>query len=138
MGETTGRGRTALVVAVAVLIAGLVAIATSSVVPFTLTVRPPIGVESAVRVKLFVTTFNVVLFGTLFWNYVTVYRDLSNKFTLSLVVFAVALLLYALSSNPLVSLLLGFRHGTTLGPFTFIPDVFASLAAVVLVYQSHS
>jgi hypothetical protein len=94
--------------------------------------------EAVLRIKLFVTTLNVVILLALLWNYVAVYRDMPNRFTLSLLLVTAALLLYAVSSNPLLPLLLGFRHGTTLGPFVFIPDVFASVAAVVLLYQSYS
>ncbi|MBS3760943.1 MAG: hypothetical protein KGY43_05675 [Halodesulfurarchaeum sp.] len=72
------------------------------------------------------------------WNYLRVYRDLPNRFTLSLLLFTVALLLYAVSSNPLLPIILGFRHGTTLGPFMFLPDLFASIASIVLLYQSYS
>jgi hypothetical protein len=99
---------------------------------------PPVGIESVLRIKLFVTTLNVVVLLTLLWNYIAVYRDLPNRFTLSLLLITVALLLYAVSSNPLLPILLGFRHGTTLGPFVFIPDLFASIAVIVLLYQSYS
>ena len=79
-----------------------------------------------------------VMLLALLWNYVAVYRDIPNRFTLSLLLFTVALLLYAVSSNPLLPIVLGFSHGTTLGPFVFLPDVFASIAVVVLLYQSYS
>jgi len=52
--------------------------------------------------------------------------------------FCVALLLYALTSNPLVQIYLGFRGGVQLGLFTFPSDVFAALAVVALLYQSHA
>lgn len=138
MDETAGLSETGLVVGVAAVVGAVVAFATGFPIPFTLTLTPPIGVESVVRIKLFVTTFNVVVLLVLLWNYVAIYRRLPNRFTLSLAVFTVALLLYAVSSNPLVPLLLGFRHGTALGPFAFLPDVFASIAAVILVYQSYA
>lgn len=49
-----------------------------------------------------------------------------------------ALLRYAVSSNPVARLLPGFRHGTGLGPFTVLPDGFASVAGTILVCQSYS
>ena len=88
-------------------------------------------------VKLFVSTFNVAVLLALSATYVSIYRDLPNRFTLSLLLFSVALLLYALTSNPVVHVLLGFRGSPLLGPFTFIPDLFAGVAIVVLLYQSH-
>ncbi|MFA9517923.1 hypothetical protein ACERIT_12015 [Halopenitus sp. H-Gu1] len=94
--------------------------------------------ETVIRIKLFVTTLNVVVLFALLWNYIAVYRDLPNQFTFSLLLFTVALLLYAVSSNPLIPIVLGFRHGSTLGPFVFLPDVFASIAIIVLLYQSFS
>jgi hypothetical protein len=138
MRNDTGLLKTAAVIGLAVLVSGAI---TLSVGLSNLTVPghgPPVSIETVVRVKLFVTTLNVVMLLALLWNYVAVYRDLPNRFTLSLLLFTVALLLYAVSSNPLLPLLLGFRHGTTLGPFVFMPDVFASIAVVVLLYQSYS
>lgn len=90
-----------------------------------------------VRLKLLVSTFNIVVLSVLAWTYVSIYRDLPNPFTFSLVLFCVALLLYALTSNPLLHVLLGFRGGVQLGPFTFIPDLFAGIATVILLYQSN-
>ncbi|WP_231727749.1 hypothetical protein [Haloferax profundi] len=52
-----------------------------------------------------------------------------------MLLFTAALLLYALTSSPLLSLLLGFR-GSGLGPFTFLPDLFAAVAITFLTYQS--
>ena len=83
------------------------------------------------------TTFNVVILLFLAGTYVGIYREMPNPFTLSLLLFTVSLLLYALTSNPLIPRLLGFRGGVDLGPFTFLPDLFASFATVVLLYQSN-
>ena len=88
-------------------------------------------------VRLFLSTFNVLLLLALTWSYLRVYQDLPNRFTLSLMLFSIALLLYALSSNPAVHLLFGFRGGTGLGPFAFLPDLFAAFAVTVLLYQSY-
>lgn len=126
--------RTAALVAVGVL----VALAVTIVVSFGLRGRfvdhPRMGF--LVLVKLLVTTFNVVVLLALTGTYVGIYRDLPNQFTLSLILFSVALLLYAITSNPLLPHVFGFRGGVGLGPFTFIPDLFASVAIVVLLYQS--
>ncbi|WP_255479155.1 hypothetical protein [Natronomonas sp. LN261] len=138
MPNNTGLLKTGAVVGIAVLISGVVSLSTGVPSPGFPLHRAPVGMEAVLRIKLFVTTLNVVILLALLWNYVAVYRDMPNRFTLSLLLVTAALLLYAVSSNPLLPLLLGFRHGTTLGPFVFIPDVFASVAAVVLLYQSYS
>lgn len=65
---------------------------------------------------------------------------LPNPFTRSLLLFSVALLLYALASNPLVWILLGFRRGLLglgIGGFAFLPDLFAAVAVTVLLHQSY-
>ena len=81
---------------------------------------------------------SVVVLLALVATYLSIYRDIPNQFTLSLLLFCLALLLYALTSNPLVQIYLGFRGGVQLGLFTFLPDVFAALAVVALLYQSHA
>lgn len=91
-----------------------------------------------ISVQLFVTTFNLVLLLALTWAYVSLYRELPNKYSMSLVVLSLALLLYALTSNPLIPLLFGFPPVGNLGPFSFIPDVFVGLAIIVLFYQSQT
>lgn len=91
---------------------------------------------SVTAVRLFLSTFNVLLLIVLAWSYLVVYRDLPNRFTFSLLLFTTALLLYAVVSNPAVHLLFGYRGGPGLGPFAFLPDLFAAVAVTVLLYQS--
>ncbi len=93
--------------------------------------------EAFLTIKAFVSTLNVLLILVLLSNYLNIYREMPNRFTLSLSIFTLALLLYALSSNPLVTTVLGYRHGIGLGPFTFLPDIFASVAVIVLLHQSY-
>lgn len=88
------------------------------------------------NVQLFLSTFNVILLAVLAGTYVQLYRQLPNRFTFSLILFSIALLLYALASNPAVHLLFGYR-GSGLGPFVFLPDLFAAVAVTVLLYQSY-
>jgi hypothetical protein len=132
--ESSAFRRTVLVVGAALLAALLVtAVATVAIDRNPLGSRPLLSL--LVRVKLFVSTFNAVVLVALVATYASVYRDLPNRFTLSLVVFSLALLLYALSSNPLVWVVFGFRS-PGIGPFTFLPDLFAAVASVVLLSQS--
>ncbi|MEF8773025.1 hypothetical protein [Halodesulfurarchaeum sp.] len=130
--------KTAVVVGIAALVSGLVTV-TTGIPAIGLPIHgSPLDIETVIQVKLFVTTLNAIVLLAILWNYLRVYRDLPNRFTLSLLLFTVALLLYAVSSNPLLPIILGFRHGTTLGPFMFLPDLFASIASIVLLYQSYS
>jgi len=138
MRNNTGLLKTVAVVGIAVIISGVISLSTGLSNLGLPTHGPPVDIETIVRIKLFVATLNTVVLLALLWNYVTVYRDIPNQFTLSLLLFSVALLLYAISSNPLLPLVLGFRHGTALGPFVFLPDIFASIAIIVLLYQSFS
>ncbi|KXB03611.1 hypothetical protein AKJ47_01930 [candidate division MSBL1 archaeon SCGC-AAA261G05] len=87
--------------------------------------------------KTFVTTFNAVIIGVLLANYISIYREIRSKFTLSLIVFSVALLLFAVSSNPLIPFFLNFHPGPILGIFTFLPNIFASIAVLMLLYLSY-
>lgn len=93
--------------------------------------------DPLLKAKVFLSTFNVLVLVALGWTYLSLYRDLPNPFTGSLLVVTAALFLYALSSNPVVSLLFGYRGGIGLGPFTFLPDLFAAVAVVLLLYQSY-
>lgn len=138
MNSTTGWVKTVTVLGLAAVLSGVVTVTSSVPTPITPTHEPPIALETAVRIKLFVTTFNAVVILSLLWNYGMIYRDIPNRFTLSLAVVTLALLFYAVMSNPLLPMLLGFMQGTTLGPFTFLPDIFASIAATILLYQSYA
>ncbi|MDR5655710.1 hypothetical protein RH831_00750 [Halodesulfurarchaeum sp. HSR-GB] len=134
------RGRVGLIVVGAVIISALVALLVEPqhvggmMGPGMM--RPPqdMGVETDIR--MFLSTYNVILLLALTWSYLVVYRDLPNRFTGSLLLFAVALLLYAMASNPAIHVLFGFRGGPELGPFAFLPDLFAAFAVTVLLYQS--
>lgn len=121
---------------------GSLLVAVIITIPFTLFIAGFADRQAAVlfvAVKTLVTTFSATLLAVLTRSYLRIYREIATEFTLSLVLVSVALLLYALTANPIVHLL--FRvigvQGGGLDPFTVVPDLFASGAAVVLVYQSY-
>jgi len=95
-------------------------------------------VELLIRMKVFFTTLNLLLLVALAVIYVQLYRDLPNKYTASLLVLSLTLLLYAGTSNPLVHNVLGFRPRPNIGAFVFVPDFFIGLAILVLLYQSQT
>ncbi len=137
--------RTVAVVGAAVVVAAVVTVVAPRVLASAMSMRPRMGpgpgvvdghpLERLLTVKLFVSTYTVVLLAVLAGTYARLYRELPNRFTLSLLAFTAALLLYAFSSSPLVSLTLGYR-GSGLGPFTFLPHLFAAVAVTVLFYES--
>jgi hypothetical protein len=56
-----------------------------------------------------------------------------SEFTIGLILFSLILLFYAISSNPIMQSLFGFR-AFGLGPFAMIPDLFTSIALTILLY----
>jgi len=99
--------------------------------------RPPIptpgDIELYYTVKTVISTINVTLLVFLFITYVDIYRKTKSEFTIGLTIFSVVLLFYALSSNPLVHWIFGFR-AFGLGPFAMLPDLFTCVALIVLLY----
>lgn len=131
------RGKTAVVTGIAIVL-GAIAASVVPNLPFPRGGPPPALLELLIRVRLFATTFNLTVLVALLGAYVSLYRDLPNKYTRSMLVLSVGLLFYALTANPLVQLLLGFPPIPGLGPFTFLPDLFVGVAIVVLYYQSQT
>ncbi len=85
------------------------------------------------RAKTILTSLNATLLMILLFIYIDIFKKIRSEFTLGLILFSLVLLFYAISSNPLIQLLFGFR-AIGLGPFAMIPDVFTSIALVILIY----
>lgn len=85
------------------------------------------------KVKTMLSTINATLLVLLLGTYIDIYRKLKSEFTLGLILFSLILLLYAVSSNPLLQQFLGY-WGIGLGPFAMLPDLFTTFALVVLLY----
>ena len=79
-----------------------------------------------------VNAFLLMALSSIYWR---VYRETGLEFSLGLVVFSVALLLYSLASNPLLVSVAGFR-ASGLGPFAMLPDLFTCVASFTLLYIS--
>lgn len=94
------------------------------------------GFNILLQAKVFFSTLNIGLLTALTLNYLSIYRNLSSRFAKSLTITGFALLIYAITSSPLLHLFLGFK-GIGLGPFTFLPDMFVSAAVISLLYQSY-
>ena len=85
--------------------------------------------------KAVLASVNAFLLVSLSVIYVRVYRETGLEFSLGMVVFSVALLFYALVSNPLLVRYAGFM-GSGLGPFAMLPDLFTCIASTTLLYIS--
>jgi hypothetical protein len=96
---------------------------------------PPGDFELFYTAKTVISIVNIVLLISLMVIYSNLYRKVKSKFTLGLVMVMLVLLLYALTSNPLLQTLFGFQ-AFGLGPFAMLPDIFATAALVVLLYLS--
>jgi hypothetical protein len=90
-------------------------------------------IELFYKVKTILSSINATLLVFLLATYVDMYKKLQSEFTIGLIIFSLILLLYALSSNPLLQWIFGYR-AFGLGPFAMLPDLFTTLALAVLLY----
>ncbi len=97
--------------------------------------RPDATLALFIVLKSVISVINIALLLTLVAIYGSLYRELRSRFTLGLLLLVIVLLMYAITSNPIFHSFLGYP-GTVLGPFTIIPDMFSTLAFIVLLYLS--
>ena len=97
--------------------------------------RVLLDIELFYAIKTVVTTINATLAILLSVIYLDIYLKTRSDFTVGLVVFSMVIFLYAITSNPLLQLIFGFR-AFGLGPFAMLPDLFACVALLVLLYLS--
>jgi hypothetical protein len=90
-------------------------------------------IELFYKIKTILSSINATLLVFLLATYVDMYKKIQSEFTIGLILFSLILLLYALSSNPLLQWLFGYR-AFGLGPFAMLPDMFTTLALAVLLY----
>jgi len=86
-------------------------------------------------IKAVISTVNTILLLIVLVIYLEIYRKTESTFSLGLVIFAIALLLYSVTSNPFIHGFAGFRL-SGLGPFTILPDIFTCIASAILLYLS--
>jgi len=130
-----------LMLATLVAVALLAAIWATAHMPATRPFDPrwPLGdrirgdIELFYTIKTVVSTVNATLLIFLLITYSDIYMKTKSEFTVGLVIFSMVLLLYALTTNPLVQWLFGFR-AVGLGPFAMLPDLFACVALAILLY----
>lgn len=91
--------------------------------------------KTMVAAKVIISFVNVFLVLSLLVIYVDIYLAVNSKFTFGLILTISALLVYAITSNPVFQMLFDYP-ATGAGPFLFIPDIFTAVAAAVLIYLS--
>ena len=127
-----------IAVLVVALLAGLWSTARlSAVSPLGLR-RPPWDsvrwdIEVFYTLRTVISTVNATLLIFLLVIYIDIYRRTGSGFTVGLMLFSLVLLFYALSSNPIVHWIFGFR-AVGLGPFAMLPDLFTCVALFVMLY----
>ena len=89
----------------------------------------------ALTIKMAFTTLTSILLIGLIVVHIKVYRETGTRFSLGLVIFSIALILYTLTSNPMLHRLIGFNR-IGLGPLLMLPDLFMVVAAAILLYLS--
>jgi hypothetical protein len=130
---------TITVIAVIVAVIGLVLANFMLLPPHT--APPPIPepdrflMDIYLKVKTMVSLVNVVLIISLISIYYDIYHQVKSQFTMGLIIVMLVLLMYALTSNPIVQVLFGYQ-AQGLGPFAMIPDIFTTFALGLLLYIS--
>jgi len=85
--------------------------------------------------KVVVSTLNMLLLAFLIHNYAKAYVNVKSRFSLGLLMMAVALLAGSFTANPLLQAFFGFR-GTGIGPFLLVPELFTLAAVAILIWLS--
>lgn len=93
-------------------------------------------IEMFVTGRIIVSSINILLYGYLTYFYIRLYMDNESKFSLGLTALSLVLLIYSVSSNPYILQLSWRRDPIWMRAFNFIPDVFATVAALIMVYLS--
>ena len=86
-------------------------------------------------IRAIVSTVNAGLTIYLLMVYVGIYLKTRAKFTVGLIIFTITLLLYALTSNPLLVVLVTARP-FAFGIFAGVSELFTTIALIVLLYLS--
>ena len=83
-------------------------------------------------VKTLFGLVNIGLIIPLLYIYSKLYRNVPNRFTLGLLMVMISLLLYAITAGPFMTHIFGL-HSFNDGPLQFLPNLFTTLALIVLV-----
>ncbi len=118
------------------IIASIVFATITTVITGTSVSLPDDPTQTLFTVKVFLTTFNTIILSGLTVNYLRIYRDIPSSTSRSLLIFSAALTLYAVSANPLLHVIFGYNV-ISIGPFTYLPDLFVAAASISLLHESY-
>jgi hypothetical protein len=91
--------------------------------------------------KSVVSTINSLLMAYIMWFYYMMYRENKSKFSLGLIALSGALLVYSISSNPWIVRQFWYifkREFEYKYLFDFIPELFTTAAAVIMIYLTRT
>jgi hypothetical protein len=109
---------------------------TSVIIAQNIIFSPTKTIQTVMLVKVFLTSLNIILLLGLTANYLKIYSSMKTPLSRSLLMFSTALLLYAVSSSPLIHVMLNFEI-ISIGPFTFLPDIFVTIATAIILRESY-
>jgi hypothetical protein len=95
-------------------------------------------IATMTRWKIALSSINLILYAYISIFYIGLYRENGSTFSLSLASLSLVLLVYSVSSNPLILWYLGRTDRAWLAAFDFIPDLFSTIAALILVSISRT
>jgi hypothetical protein len=95
-------------------------------------------IEAYIMGKTVVSAVNSILMAYIMWFYYRMYRENGSKFSLGLIALSAALLVYSISSNPWLVHSLSQKGNSFAGVFNFIPDLFTTAAAVIMIYLTRT
>jgi len=91
-------------------------------------------IENYIKFRIVVSGLNIILYTYILAMYVQLYQETKSKFSMGLMAFSSVLLIYSIASNPIVLFYMLGTNRSWLNVFNTLPDVFASIAAVIMIY----
>ena len=95
-------------------------------------------IENYVKFRVVLSSINMILYGYILYMYAILYNETKSKFSLGLMALSGVLLIYSVTSNPLFFSLLRSSKPIWSSVFNIIPDAFASIAAVIMIYLTRT
>jgi predicted PurR-regulated permease PerM len=88
--------------------------------------------------KTVISIINSLMMGYIMWFYYVMYMENRSKFSLGLIALSAALLVYSVASNPWILSMFARNGKNLMGLFNFIPDLFTTVAAAIMIYLTRT
>ena len=95
-------------------------------------------IENYIQFRIVLSSINMILYGYLLYMYAMLYNETRSKFSLGLMALSGVLLIYSVTSNPLLLQLFRGTQPVWFTVFNFVPDVFASIGAAIMIYLTRT